>query len=43
MMKIFVRINLDGFGFKGDDVFKKVSSLSGGEKVKIALCKNIII
>ena len=33
----FVRINLDGFGFKGDDVFKKVSSLSGGEKVKIAL------
>ena len=38
----FVRINLDGFGFKGDDVFKKVSSLSGGEKVKIALCKILL-
>ncbi len=38
----FVRINLDGFGFKGEDVFKKVSSLSGGEKVKIALCKILL-
>lgn len=38
----FVRINLDGFGFKGDTVFKKVSSLSGGEKVKIALCKILL-
>lgn len=38
----FVRINLDGFGFKGDAVFKKVSSLSGGEKVKIALCKILL-
>lgn len=38
----FVRTNLDGFGFKGDAVFKKVSSLSGGEKVKIALCKVLL-
>ncbi|TPE20589.1 ABC-F type ribosomal protection protein CplR [Clostridium perfringens] len=38
----FVRINLDGFGFKGEDVFKKVSSLSGGEKVKVALCKILL-
>lgn len=38
----FVRINLDGFGFKGDTVFKKVSSLSGGEKVKVALCKILL-
>lgn len=38
----FVRINLDGFGFKGDTVFKQVSSLSGGEKVKVALCKILL-
>ncbi|MGG7079491.1 ABC-F type ribosomal protection protein CplR [Clostridium sardiniense] len=38
----FVRTNLDGFGFKGDDVFKQVSLLSGGEKVKIALCKVLL-
>ncbi|MGL4571637.1 MAG: ABC-F type ribosomal protection protein CplR [Clostridium sp.] len=38
----FVRTNLDGFGFKGDAVFKKVSLLSGGEKVKIALCKVLL-
>lgn len=38
----FVRTNLDGFGFKGDAVFKQVSSLSGGEKVKIALCKVLL-
>lgn len=38
----FIRINLDGFGFKGDDVFKKVSVLSGGEVVKVALCKIIL-
>ena len=38
----FIRINLDGFGFKGDSVFKKVSILSGGEKVKVALCKIIL-
>lgn len=38
----FIRINLDGFGFRGDDVYKKVSTLSGGEKVKVALCKIIL-
>lgn len=38
----FIRINLDGFGFKGNSVFKKVSVLSGGEKVKVALCKIIL-
>ncbi|NLK94575.1 MAG: ABC-F type ribosomal protection protein [Clostridiales bacterium] len=38
----FIRINLDGFGFRGDDVYKKVSVLSGGEKVKVALCKIIL-
>lgn len=38
----FIRINLDGFGFKGDDVYKKISVLSGGEKVKVALCKIIL-
>jgi macrolide transport system ATP-binding/permease protein len=38
----FVRINLDNFGFKGDTVYKTVSSLSGGEKVKIALCKILL-
>ncbi|MGG7098710.1 ABC-F type ribosomal protection protein CplR [Clostridium sardiniense] len=38
----FVRTNLNGFGFKGDDVFKQVSLLSGGEKVKIALCKVLL-
>ena len=38
----FIRINLDGFGFKGHDVYKKISVLSGGEKVKVALCKIIL-
>lgn len=38
----FIRTNLDGFGFKGDIVFKQVSSLSGGEKVKVALCKVLL-
>ncbi|CDH90923.1 putative antibiotic resistance ABC transporter (pseudogene) [Clostridium botulinum B str. Eklund 17B (NRP)] len=38
----FIRINLDGFGFKGDSVYKNISTLSGGEKVKCALCKNIL-
>lgn len=38
----FIRINLNLFGFKGDDVYKNVKVLSGGEKVKIALCKIIL-
>lgn len=36
------RINLSNFGFNGDDVFKKVSILSSGERVKVALCKIIL-
>jgi len=38
----FIRINLGNFGFKGDDVYKLVSSLSGGEIVKVALCKILL-
>lgn len=38
----FIRINLDGFGFKGDTVYKKVSTLSGGEKVRVAICKLLL-
>lgn len=38
----FIRINLDGFGFKGNDVYKKISKLSGGEKVKVAICKLLL-
>lgn len=33
------RNSLASFGFTGEDVFKKVSVLSGGEKVSLALCK----
>ncbi|EPZ55585.1 ABC transporter family protein [[Clostridium] sordellii ATCC 9714] len=38
----FIRINLSLFGFKGDSVYNKVENLSGGEKVKVALCKIIL-
>ncbi|MGL5756685.1 MAG: ABC-F type ribosomal protection protein CplR [Paraclostridium sp.] len=38
----FIRINLNLFGFKGDEVYKKIEVLSGGEKVKVALCKLIL-
>ncbi|MFL8674456.1 ABC-F type ribosomal protection protein CplR [Clostridioides sp. GD02404] len=38
----FIRINLNLFGFNGDDVYKKIKVLSGGEKVKVALCKIIL-
>ncbi len=34
-----VRNALGGFLFTGDDVFKDVSMLSGGEKVRLALCR----
>lgn len=44
-----IRTLLGTFEFTKDDVFKKISSLSGGEKVRVSLCKilyhkpNIII
>jgi len=41
-LESFIRTNLDGFGFKGDSVYKKVSTLSGGEKVKVAICKLLL-
>ncbi len=34
-----IRNSLAGFMFFGDDVFKKVNMLSGGEKVRLELCK----
>jgi macrolide transport system ATP-binding/permease protein len=38
----FIRINLNLFGFSQDDIYKKVGVLSGGEKVKVSLCKIIL-
>ncbi|MBQ3408890.1 MAG: ABC-F type ribosomal protection protein [Clostridia bacterium] len=34
-----LRNSLAAFMFYGDDVFKKINMLSGGEKVRLALCK----
>ena len=34
-----IRTLLGAFEFSGDDVFKKIKDLSGGEKVRVSLCK----
>lgn len=34
-----IRTMLGSFMFSGDDVFKKIKDLSGGEKVRVSLCK----
>lgn len=38
----FIRITLARFLFRGDSVYKKVSVLSGGERVRVSLCKIIL-
>ena len=38
----FIRINLGEFGFKKETVYKLVKDLSGGERVKAAICKVIL-
>ncbi len=39
MSPLEVRTLLGSFNFSNDDVFKKIKDLSGGEKVRVSLCK----
>lgn len=39
MSQVEIRSLLGTFDFHSDDVFKTISSLSGGEKVRVSLCK----
>lgn len=34
-----IRTSLGAFNFSGEEVFKKISELSGGERVRLGLCK----
>lgn len=42
MLERDVRTYLGQFLFSGDDVFKNIEDLSGGEKVRLALCKTML-
>lgn len=37
-----IRNSLAVFGFRGEDVFKEISTLSGGERARVELCKLIL-